>query len=73
MKMAENKMAEVAKLFGKKLDEEFKVKILQKREEYWCRFAYAGLEVAGWDKVYTKNDVWLLHELITGTAVIVDE
>jgi hypothetical protein len=66
--MAENKMAEVAKMFGKELGEEFK--ILYKDENYTAYFRNEGLRVRGlfcltWDNT--------LVALLTGRAVIVDE
>lgn len=74
-----NKMAEVAAMFGKKLGEEFGVV----KEE--CGFAYVkftedGLRMVHHNgKVFTRNDIEDfgfsvdLEDLITGTAVIVDE
>ena len=67
-----NKMAEVAKLFGKKLGEEFKIKygvgldyeaVVKFTEK---NFRVYHLSYWGWD-----NN--LLAELLTGKAVIVDE
>ena len=66
--MAENKMAEVAKLFGKKLGEEFKIRY--KDENYIAYFQNEGLRVRGlfflmWDNAFMA--------LLTGRAVIVDD
>jgi hypothetical protein len=69
--MAENRMADVAKMFGKKLNEPFKVEWEGKKvrvmfdEDYLCimNFGY------GWHGVADK----ILRELITGEAVIIDE
>jgi hypothetical protein len=66
--MAENKMEQVAKLFGKELGEEFK--ILYKDENYTAYFRKEGLRVRGlfcltWDNA--------LVALLTGKAVIVDD
>lgn len=66
--MAENKMAEVARLFGKKLDEEFEIRY--KDENYIAYFRNEGLRVRGlfcltWDNA--------LVALLTGRAVIVDD
>jgi hypothetical protein len=63
--MNENKMAEVAKMFGKELGEEFK--ILYKDENYTAYFRNEGLRVRGlfyltWDNA--------LVALLTGRAVI---
>lgn len=77
--MAENKMAEVAKLFGKELGESFEVL----KEE--CGFAYVkftedGLRMVHSNgKVFTRNDIEDfgfsvdLEDLIIGSAVIIDE
>jgi hypothetical protein len=69
--MAENKMAEVAKMFGKKLGEEFGIKreIVTNK----ARFTKDGLEFYDF-----LSDQWIgfnkpLQELLTGTAVIVDD
>jgi hypothetical protein len=66
--MNNNKMAEVAKMFGKELGEEFK--ILYKDENYTAYFRKEGLRVRGlfcltWDNA--------LVALLTGKAVIVDD
>jgi hypothetical protein len=66
--MNENKMAEVAKMFGKELGEEFK--ILYKDENYTAYFRNEGLRVRGlfcltWDNA--------LVALLTGRAVIINE
>jgi hypothetical protein len=66
--MPENKMAEVAGLFGKKLNEEFK--ICYKNENYTAYFRNEGLRVRGlfcltWDNA--------LVALLTGRAVIVND
>jgi 23S rRNA-/tRNA-specific pseudouridylate synthase len=67
-KMAENKMEAVAQLFGKKLNEEFK--IIYKDENYIAYFRNEGLRVRGlfcltWDNA--------LVALLTGRAVIVND
>ena len=70
--MAENKMEEVAKLFGKQLGEEFIVND-EYRKKMICKiterglFFYHGSYEAWW------QDSGLLSELITGEAVIVNE
>lgn len=69
--MAENRMADVAKIFGKKLNEPFVVEWKGKKVramfdvDYLCimNFGY------GW---HTVGDE-ILRKLITGKAVIVDE
>jgi hypothetical protein len=77
--MAENKMAEVSQLFGKKLGEEFEVF----KED--CGFAYVkftedGLRMVHQNgKVFTRNDIEDygfsvdLEDLLTGSAVIINE
>ena len=64
--MVENKMAEVAALFGKKLGEEFTVKN-QRSIYYHLAFTDKGLTVFGNNKDTT------LRQLLTGEAVIVDD
>ena len=66
--MNDNKIEQVAKLFGKKLGEEFKIRY--KDENYTAYFRNEGLRVRGlfcltWDNA--------LVALLTGKAVIVDE
>ena len=66
--MAENKMAEVAQLFGKKLGEEFAV--MYKGNVYRAYFRTNGIRVramyhAFWDSV--------LIELLTGEAVVIND
>ena len=62
----ENKMSQVAKLFGKKLGEEFAVKN-QRSIYYHLAFTDKGLTVFGTNKDIT------LRQLFTGQAVIIDE
>ncbi|WP_028130256.1 hypothetical protein [Selenomonas sp. AE3005] len=70
--MAENKMAEVAKMFGKKLGERFTVKIDNQR--YSCSFEEYGFNSYGaYENPYLSFDAFILQELLTGTAVIVDD
>lgn len=69
--MAENKMGQVAQMFGKKLGEEFNVEWKGKKVmvmfdvDYLCimNFGY------GWHTVQDE----ILRKLITGKAVIIDE
>ena len=73
--MAENKMAQVAQLFGKKLDEEFKVEItsfFSWRKIFTVKFTRAGLERI------TKYNEWeqincFIPYLLTGKATIADD
>jgi hypothetical protein len=72
--MAENnKMAEVAQLFGKELGEEFTVKDKYKTE-WHCKFTKRGLMYL--DKTFfdwQESGDYLLQFLLTGEAVIVDK
>lgn len=68
--MNDNKMAEVAALFGKKLGEQFHIKI--NRNIYTVKLTRQGL------KALTNYNAWEsinLHmsKLLTGTAVIVND
>jgi hypothetical protein len=69
--MNENKMAEVAKLFGKHLGEEFTVKYQVSKYKWYIvdniAFADNGLTYRG-----KRSDV-ILRQLLTGQAVIVDD
>jgi hypothetical protein len=70
--MAENKMAEVAKMFGKRLGERFQVKI--DNQIYDCSFREYGFDSYGaYENPYLSFDAFILQELLTGTAVIVDD
>jgi endo-1,4-beta-D-glucanase Y len=66
-----NKMEQIAKMFGKELGEEFKIKVFTDR--VWiAKFTSEGL------KNCHKNSEWLmasdyLNDLLTGEAVIIDE
>jgi hypothetical protein len=70
--MTENKMAEVARLFGKKLDKRFT--FVYHGGTYDAKFTTAGLWVfydfIDFDEAY---EALMLKELLTGEAVIVDE
>jgi hypothetical protein len=73
--MNNNKMAEVAKLFGKKMGEEFRM-----RRNYYlsCSTVRAKFIDKGFQVLYDGSDYWQyrpesLVDLITGKAVIVDE
>ena len=68
--MPENKMAEVAALFGKELDEEFRVKSCHPEGNCIGRFSKYGFE--GHNQTATANvAVFLL--LLTGRAVIIND
>lgn len=73
--MAENKMAEVAQLFGKKLGEGFLVKAVTGKVVK-CMFGDDYLYYAYIDGEYLSNffvSDTLLRQLIVGKAVIIDE
>jgi hypothetical protein len=70
--MVENKMEQVAAMFGKKLGERFQVKI--DNQIYDCSFKEYGFNSYGaYENPYLSFDAFILQELLTGTAVIVDE
>ena len=67
--MAENRMADVAALFGKVIGERFRVKFLSENRE--SVFTESGLQTKDLD-VWHINNAWLNY-LLTGEAVIGDE
>ncbi len=69
--MNENKMVEVAKLFGKKLGERFTVNIRGTR--YEARFLGRGFEVIGAENPYVDIDAYVLFDLLAGYAEVVDD
>jgi len=69
--MAENKMAEVAKLFGKQLGEVVWI-INQKNEMVQYTFLDGGLFYIK-DGIPSFNDYYMLIKLLKGKAVIIDE
>ena len=64
-----NRMADVAALFGKKLNEEFTAVIWDETRK--CKFTHNGLKIEGIDSWGVSNN-WL-GCLLTGEAVILDE
>ena len=73
--MGENHMEEIAKMFGKKMDEEF---VIQSGSQFRGRFTKEGIEGAEGYEWNEKNwtyelGSWLLTDLLTGRAVIIDE
>ena len=73
--MTENKMKEVAAMFGKELGEEFKV-----RRKYYlsCSTVKARFIDKGFQVLYDGSDYWTFNferlvDLLTGEAVIIDE
>jgi hypothetical protein len=72
MSGVENKMAEVAKLFGKKLNERFTVRY--DNSLFDCKFTDCGFTAYGaYDNPYLDFDTFILQDLLVGRAVIVDE
>lgn len=67
--MAENKMEQVAELFGKKLNERFKVKALENQEPFEAYFTSSGLIVT----FDNYPSTLLLQLMLIGEAMIVDE
>lgn len=70
--MAENKMAEVASMFGKKLGEDF---VIQDSFHYsaMAKFSEEGILIYhDLARKWLNNPYWLF-ELLTGEAVIVDD
>lgn len=69
--MNDNKMETVAKLFGKKLGEEFKIKLFTGR--VWiAKFTSNGLKHCHNDSEWLRANDYL-NDLLTGRAVIVDD
>jgi len=70
--MAENKMAQVAALFGKKLNERFTVRY--DNCLFDCKFTDCGfISYGAYDNPYLDFDTFILQDLLVGRAVIVDE
>lgn len=77
--MEENKMQQVAAMFGKELDEEFLVELTgdYSAKCYRGRIWRVKLTAAGL-KYFVQNEGWfinrsILSDLLTGGAVIVDD
>lgn len=68
--MSDNKMEQVAALFGKEIGEEFTAVIYDAVMQ--CKFTKNGLKIKMSDGWHTTNGGWLSCLLI-GEAVIVDE
>ena len=71
-----NKMAQVAQIFGKKLNEPFEVGICGelKSKRHKCKLTEGGLYewYEDWQKwVFDPDDI--LHDLLTGGAVIAED
>ena len=69
--MAENKMEQIAKMFGKKLDEEFMAR-LKVGFEINCKFTSEGLKQEIVDGDWYDNDNFL-RLLLMGRAEIVED
>lgn len=68
--MAENKMAQVAKLFGKKMNEEFTIQLANNMRRV-AYFSEKGLHINGtWHFVVSDT---ALKELLTGMGEIVGD
>ena len=67
-----NKMEVIAAIFGKQLGERFSVKV--NNQIYDCSFEEYGFDSHGaYENPYLDFDAFILQELLTGTAVIIDE
>ena len=71
MHRQQNKMEQVAKMFGKKLGERFC--IIRYGDRYDARFLERGFEVYGLENPYVDMDAFVLMDLLTGRAEIVEE
>ena len=73
--MAENKMAEVAKMFSKKLGEEFRVKDLITGKIYVASFCNYGMRAYVEGFPHSEKPHWdiIMRLVLGGSAVIVDE
>ena len=69
--MAENKMEQLAQLFGKKLNERFPVN--RDGMVFDCMFTKNGLDTFGvYENPYVNLDDFILTELLTGEIIICD-
>ena len=67
-----NKMEVIAAIFDKQLGERFSVKV--NNQIYDCSFEEYGFDGRGaYENPYLDFDTFILQELLTGTAVIIDE
>lgn len=70
--MTENKMGQVAAMFGKRLNERFTVD--RKGYRFQARFTEYGLDTMGeWNNPYFDVNANVLQDLLTGMAVIVND
>lgn len=70
--MAENKMTEVAKMFGKEMNEEFTAR-LKVGFEINCKFTNEGLKQEIVDGDWYDNDNFLRRLLIGEAEIVEDE
>ena len=70
--MAENKMAQVAQMFGKKLNEEFKINVADVCI-YRAKFTVGGLAIDFEEGYGYLENPRFEHDLLIGKAVIVNE
>ena len=66
-----SRMADVAKLFGKKLEEPFDVSIAGEVKRYRCMFTDSGLQMweSDWQEWVSDGDE-ILHDLLVGGAFV---
>jgi hypothetical protein len=69
--MAENKMEQVAAMFGKRLGERFC--ITRYGDRYDAIFLEHGFEVYGLENPYVDMDSFVLMDLLTGWAEIMED
>ena len=74
-KMAENKIADVAAIFNKELDEEFRVKDLTTGKIYVASFCNYGMRAYVEGFPHSEKPRWdmIMRLILGGSAVIVDE
>ena len=73
--MAENKMAQVAAMFGKKLGEPFKIMRVargKRTEALEAKFDASGLMTRPFVGAFRDNDI-VLRQLMTGRAAIMED
>lgn len=70
--MAENKMEQVAAMFGKKLGERFTVE--RYGERFDCAVTRYGMDCfSTYENPYIELNAFVLYDLLCGEAVIVDD
>ena len=70
--MAENKMEQVAALFGKKLGERFTIRHSSDNSKYDVIFIDYGFKVYGLDDRYVDTSAYYLEGLLAGFYVVED-